>query len=39
MQFIAPFIRYIWYPREKVPQGLDLFFKDKKLQNVFAFLQ
>lgn len=36
MQFIAPFIRYIWYPREKVPQGLDLFFKDKKLQNVFA---
>lgn len=36
MKFIKPFIRYIWYPNEKVPLGLDLFFKDKKLQEVFA---
>lgn len=36
MKFVMPFIRYVWYPNEKVPQGLDLFFKDKKLQEVFS---
>lgn len=36
MKFVMPFIRYIWYPNEKVTQGLDLFFKDKKLQEVFS---
>lgn len=36
MKFIKPFIRYVWYPNEKVPKGLDLFFKDKKLQKVFS---
>lgn len=36
MKFVLPFIRYVWYPNEKVPKGLDLFFKDKKLQEVFS---
>ena len=35
-KFVLPFIRYVWYPNEKVPQGLDLFFKDKELQKMFS---
>ncbi len=35
-KFVLPFIRYVWYPNEKVPKGLDLFFKDTKLQEVFS---
>ena len=36
IMFIKHFIRYVWYPNEKVPKGLDLFFKDKELQKVFS---
>ncbi len=36
IKFVKPFIRYVWYPNEKVSKGLDLFFKDKELQKVFS---
>lgn len=36
IKFVMPFIKYIWYPNEKVPKGLDLFFKDKELQKMFS---
>lgn len=36
MDFIRPLFRYIWYPGEAVPKGLSLFFKDPKLQAIWA---
>jgi len=36
LRFVLPLIKYVFYSGDKVPKGLDKFFKDKNLQKIYS---